>query len=245
MASQGVFTILSNAPLTDSVWEMHLAGDTTAVTHAGQFVNIELEGLYLRRPISISDWKEGELTIIYKVVGEGTARLAQMKAGAELDLLVGLGNGFWSVAEERVVLVGGGVGVPPLYGLARRLVAEGKSVSVVLGFNTAAEIFLQEKFEALGARVVVATMDGSAGVKGTVIDAIRGEAVEYDYFYSCGPLPMLRTLCEQSSGEGQVSLEERMGCGFGICMGCTHETHSGHKRICKEGPVLLKSDVVW
>lgn len=245
MASKGVFTVLSNTPLTDSVWEMRLAGDTSAITRPGQFVNIELEGLYLRRPISISDWKEGALTIIYKVVGEGTARLATLQSGATLDLLVGLGNGFWSVPAERVVLVGGGVGVPPLYGLARQLIAEGKSVSVVLGFNTASEIFLRQKFEALGACVVVATMDGSEGVRGTVIDAIAAEGVEYDYFYSCGPLPMLRALCEQSSGEGQVSLEERMGCGFGICMGCTHETHSGHKRLCKEGPVLLKSDVIW
>lgn len=245
MASKGVFTVLSNTPLTDSVWEMRLAGDTSAITRPGQFVNIELEGLYLRRPISISDWEEGTLTIIYKVVGEGTARLATLQSGAALDLLVGLGNGFWSVPAERVVLVGGGVGVPPLYGLARQLIAEGKSVSVVLGFNTASEIFLSQKFEALGARVVVATMDGSEGVRGTVIDAIGAEGVEYDYFYSCGPLPMLRALCEQSSGEGQVSLEERMGCGFGICMGCTHETHSGHKRLCKEGPVLLKSDVIW
>ncbi|MBR6813191.1 MAG: dihydroorotate dehydrogenase electron transfer subunit [Tidjanibacter sp.] len=245
MASKGVFTILSNTPLTDSVWEMRLAGDTSAISRPGQFVNIELEGLYLRRPISISDWEEGALTIIYKVVGEGTARLATLQSGATLDLLVGLGNGFWSVPAERVVLVGGGVGVPPLYGLARQLIAEGKSVSVVLGFNTASEIFLSQKFEALGARVVVATMDGSEGVRGTVIDAIGAEGVEYDYFYSCGPLPMLRALCEQSSGEGQVSLEERMGCGFGICMGCTHETHSGHKRLCKEGPVLLKSDVIW
>lgn len=245
MASKGIFSVLSNRPLTDSVWEMVLAGDTSAIVRPGQFVNIELEGLYLRRPISISDWDESALTIIYKVVGEGTSRLTTLKAGAELDLLVGLGNGFWSVDESSVVLVGGGVGVPPLYGLARHLVGEGKSVSVVLGFNTASEIFLSQKFEELGVKVVVATMDGSAGVKGTVIDAIRQESVEYDYFYSCGPLPMLRALCENSSGEGQVSLEERMGCGFGICMGCTHETHSGHKRLCKEGPVLLKSDVIW
>ncbi len=246
MASKGKYTILSNRQLTELVWEMRLAGPTESITHAGQFVNIELEGLYLRRPISISDWDDGVITIIYKVVGKGTSRLATLTEGATLDMLVGLGNGFrQEEGAARVMLVGGGVGVPPLYGLARRLIASGKSVSVVLGFNSAAEVFLREEFEALGAEVVVATMDGSFGVKGTVVDAIVERGVEYDYFYSCGPLPMLRALCEKSTTEGQVSLEERMGCGFGICMGCTHKTHSGHKRLCKEGPVILKSEVIW
>ncbi len=246
MASKGKYTILSNHPLTELVWEMKLAGSTESITHAGQFVNIELEGLYLRRPISISDWDEGVITIIYKIVGEGTSRLSKLSSGATLDLLVGLGNGFRiEESAQRVMVVGGGVGVPPLYGLTRRLIAAGKEVAVVLGFNNASEIFLADKFSELGADVVVATMDGSCGVKGTVVDAIAERAIEYDYFHSCGPLPMLRALCERSTTEGQVSLEERMGCGFGICMGCTHKSHSGHKRLCKEGPVLLKSEVIW
>lgn len=243
---QTVFEIVTNRPLTESVYEMTLKGDTSAITRPGQFVELSLEGYFLRRPISVCNYEEGTLTLIYKVVGKGTAQMATLAAGTQIDTLIGLGNGFdTSVKHNHALLVGGGVGVPPLYRLARNLVAEGKKVSVVLGFNTAAEIFYREQFEALGAEVVVATADGSVGVKGFVTDAIAQSGIDADYFFSCGPLPMLRALTNALSIPGQISLEERMGCGFGICMGCSIQTVSGAKRVCKEGPVFRKEEILW
>ena len=243
---QTVFEIVTNRPLTESVYEMTLTGDTTAITRPGQFVELSLEGYFLRRPISVCNYNEGTLTLIYKIVGKGTAQMATLAAGTKIDTLTGLGNGFDTTVEHNhALLVGGGVGVPPLYRLARNLIAEGKKVSVVLGFNTAAEIFYREQFEALGADVVVATADGSVGVKGFVTDAIAQSGIDADYFFSCGPLPMLRALTNALAIPGQISLEERMGCGFGICMGCSIQTVSGAKRVCKEGPVFRKEEILW
>ena len=243
---QTVFEIVTNRPLTESVYEMTLKGDTSAITRPGQFVELSLEGYFLRRPISVCNYEEGTLTLIYKVVGKGTAQMATLAAGTQIDTLTGLGNGFdTSVKHNHALLVGGGVGVPPLYRLARNLVAEGKKVSVVLGFNTAAEIFYREQFEALGVNVIVATADGSVGVKGFVTDAIAQSGIDADYFFSCGPLPMLRALTNALTIPGQISLEERMGCGFGICMGCSIQTVSGAKRVCKEGPVFRKEEILW
>lgn len=246
MYRKGLYRILENEPLTASVWRMRLAGDTQWITAPGQFVNIAIDGLYLRRPISVCDCDAQTLTLVYKVVGEGTARMSRMAPGSELDLLTGLGNGFSTgVATQRPLLVGGGVGVPPLYNLARRLLAEGKPVQVVLGFNTAAEIFYEEEFRALGCDVTVATADGSRGVEGFVTTAIAAAGLDFDYFFACGPLPMLRALSEATAQPGQLSFEERMGCGFGGCMGCSCRTKYGNKRICREGPVLTKVEVIW
>lgn len=225
---------------------MVLEGDTQWITRPGQFVNIELEGLYLRRPISICDWDDKSITIIYKVVGKGTELMSQMQPGVELDVLTGLGNGFNpDVENSKPLLVGGGVGVPPLYHLAKVLIADGRKVSVVLGFNTAAEVFYADEFRALGADVYVSTADGSMGVKGFVTDAIREAAIDFDYFYSCGPLPMLKALCGCTDKAGELSFEERMGCGFGACMGCSCKTLTGNKRICKEGPVMRREEIIW
>lgn len=241
-----VLTVAKNVALTPLIYEMTLVGDVSGVTRAGQFVEIALDGLYLRRPISVCNYEEGQLTLVYKVVGKGTDLMSQMAEGTELDVLTGLGNGFDVEYEcQKPLLVGGGVGVPPLYRLTRDLIARGKEVSVVLGFNTESEIFYAEEFEKLGAKVILATADGSVGVKGFVTDAIRESGVEYDYFYSCGPLPMLKALCSATTTSGEVSLEERMGCGFGICMGCSIMTANGAKRVCKDGPVFKKEEVLW
>lgn len=241
-----IFEIESNRPLTEQVFEMRLRGDATAIRRAGQFVNIAVEGLFLRRPISVCDFTDDSLTLIYKVVGEGTARMAKMRAGERLDILTGLGNGFdTDRTTAKALLVGGGVGVPPLYRLTKDLVASGKEVTAVLGFNRADEIFYADEFAAAGARVIIATADGSVGTKGFVTDAIRENGVEFDYFYACGPLPMLRALCDATATDGELSFEERMGCGFGACMGCSCKTHKGNKRICKEGPVLRKDEIIW
>ena len=223
---------------------MKLSGDVSEITSPGQFVNIKLEGLYLRRPISVCDCENGVLTLIYKVVGKGTEQMAKMTAGEELDVLTGLGNGYnTALSGDKPVLLGGGVGVPPLYMLAKKLIAEGKKVSVVLGFNTKEEIFCEEDFKALGADVSVATADGSYGVKGFVTDALKD--IDYTYFYTCGPEPMLKALYKVTATSGQFSFEERMGCGFGACMGCSCKTITGYKRICKDGPVLEKEEILW
>ena len=241
-----IFEIESNRPLTEQVFEMRLRGDASAIRRAGQFVNIAVEGLFLRRPISVCDFTDDTLTLIYKVVGEGTARMAKMQAGERLDILTGLGNGFDADRTiSKALLVGGGVGVPPLYRLTKDLVARGKEVTAVLGFNRADEIFYADEFAAAGARVIIATADGSVGTKGFVTDAIRENGVKFDYFYACGPLPMLRALCDAMAADGELSFEERMGCGFGACMGCSCKTHNGNKRICKEGPVLRKDEIIW
>jgi len=244
MYKQGIYTVLTNEPLTASVHRMRLGGDTQWIVRPGQFVNIALEGRYLRRPISVCDYDAATLTLIYKVVGEGTAQMARMEPGGQLDLLTGLGNGFATDNDaRRPLLVGGGVGVPPLYNLAKVLLAAGKPVQIVLGFNTAAEVFYAGEFRALGCSVTVATADGSAGVKGFVTDALAG--LDFDYFYACGPLPMLRALSQAAACDGQLSFEERMGCGFGACMGCSCKTLTGSKRICKEGPVMNKGEILW
>lgn len=244
MYKKGIYEIVSNQPLTDSVWQMVLAGDTQYLTAPGQFVNIAIEGCYLRRPISVCDYDGQSITLIYKVVGRGTEIMSRMQAGEKLDVLTGLGNGFsLSAATERPLLVGGGVGVPPLYNLARKLKAAGKSVQVVLGFNRAEEIFYAEEFEALGVDVHIATADGSVGVKGFVTDSMK--ALEFDYVYTCGPLPMLKAIYNATACDGEYSFEERMGCGFGACMGCSCQTTKGSKRICKEGPVLKRDEIIF
>ena len=240
---QGFFKIVTNEALTADVYRMVLAGDTSAIVAAGQFVNIRLAGKFLRRPISVCDCTAGALTLIYKVVGGGTAQMAAMQAGETLDILTGLGNGYdLSPAGAHPVLLGGGVGVPPLYLLARQLLAAGKKVSVVLGFNKACEVFYAEEFAALGADVTVTTVDGSLGVKGFVTDALPAD---YTYFYTCGPEPMLKAVYKATRTAGQMSFEERMGCGFGACMGCSCKTLTGNKRICKEGPVMRKEEILW
>ena len=246
MYKKGVYKVVANEPLTSDVWRMVLEGDTQWITRPGQFVNIELEGLYLRRPISICDWSETTITIIYKVVGRGTEQMSRMFEGQELDVLTGLGNGFDADVEcQKPLLVGGGVGVPPLYRLAKELIARGRKVSLVLGFNTSKEIFYADEFRSLGADVYISTADGSVGSKGFVTDAIRENGIDFDFFYSCGPLPMLKALCDCTTVSGELSFEERMGCGFGACMGCSCKTLTGNKRICKEGPVMKREEIIW
>ena len=241
---ESIFKIIENAPLTETVYKMKLQGDVSDITSSGQFVNIKLDGLYLRRPISVCDCEGDILTLIYKVVGKGTEQMAKMAADEELNILTGLGNGYdLSLSGDKPLLLGGGVGVPPLYMLCKKLIAEGKKVSVVLGFNTKDEIFCEEDFKALGAEVFVTTVDGSYGIKGFVTDAMKD--IDYSYFYTCGPEPMLKAIFKASSTSGQFSFEERMGCGFGACMGCSCKTVTGYKRICKDGPVLKKEEILW
>lgn len=241
---QEIFKIISNEEIAPSVMKMIMEGDTSQITAPGQFVNVKLDGLFLRRPISVCDVEGNLLTIIYKVVGKGTEQMSKMVKGEKLDLLTGLGNGYdTSLSGNSPVLLGGGVGVPPLYMLAKKLKSEGKKVTVILGFNKESEIFYQKEFERIADQVIVATADGSYGVKGFVTDALK--AVEYTYFYTCGPEPMLKALFRATTTEGQLSFEERMGCGFGACMGCSCKTIYGNKRICKEGPVLKKEEILW
>ena len=241
---QSIFQIVSNSALTDSVYKMVLAGDTSAITAAGQFVNIQLSGMFLRRPISVCDYDEETLTIVYKVVGKGTEAMSTMAAGEKLDILTGLGNGYdLSLSGEKPVLLGGGVGVPPMYNLAKKLLSQGKKVTVILGFNTKSEIFYEEEFKALGCDVIVATADGSHGVKGYATTPLAD--LDYTYFYTCGPEPMLKAVYRATNTSGQMSFEERMGCGFGACMGCSCKTLTGNKRICKEGPVMKKEEILW
>ena len=237
----GIYEIVSNRPIALDTYEMVLAGDMGFVENPGQFVNIQLEGLYLRRPISICDWDDRTMTLIYKVVGRGTRQMAAMAPGHKLDLLTGLGNGF-SVEEagEHSLVIGGGVGVPPLYGLCKRLVQQGKRVSAVLGFGKQEQVFYQKEFEELGCPVYLATEDGSMGTKGFVTDVMA--QLDYDYYFACGPMPMLRAV-HAMGRRGQLSFEERMGCGFGACMGCSCETLVGTKRICVDGPVMRSEEV--
>ena len=240
---QGLFTVKENTALNALVYKMVLSGDTSAITAAGQFVNLQLEGKFLRRPISVCDVNGDELTLVYKVVGKGTKQMSEMQSGDTVDVLSGLGNGYDTTkAGEHVLLLGGGVGVPPLYLLAKNLLKAGKTVSVVLGFNKADEIFFEDEFKALGANVTVTTADGSYGKKGFVTDALPES---YDYFYTCGPEPMLKAVYKATKTSGQFSFEERMGCGFGACMGCSCKTITGYKRICKDGPVLEKEEILW
>ena len=240
---QLLFEIKENKPLTKDIMEMVLAGDTSDITRPGQFVNIRLDGLYLRRPISVCDSEEGKLTLIYKVVGKGTEQMRDMTEGT-LDILSSLGNGYdTSVSGEKPLLIGGGVGVPPLYMLAKELRKEGKEVSVILGFNTRDEIFYEEEFKALGCKVYVTTVDGSYGIKGFVTEAMK--EIDYTHFFTCGPEPMLKAVWNASKTSGQLSFEERMGCGFGACMGCSCKTLTGFKRICKDGPIMMKEEILW
>lgn len=240
---QALLTVKENAPLTENVYKMTLCGDCSDITSAGQFVNIRIDGLFLRRPISVCDRDGDILTIIYKVVGKGTDAMSKMPNGTVLDVLTGLGNGYdLSKSGNAPLLIGGGVGVPPMYLLAKELIKQGKSVSVILGFNTKSEVFYEREFKALGCDVTVTTADGSYGVKGFVTNAMDRE---YSYFYCCGPEPMLKAVYKQTKTSGQFSFEERMGCGFGACMGCSCKTVTGYKRICKDGPVLEKEEILW
>ncbi|MBR3335042.1 MAG: dihydroorotate dehydrogenase electron transfer subunit [Clostridia bacterium] len=239
---QQILKITENTPVTATVYRMRLEGADLEEQKPGGFVNIRLEGLFLRRPISVYDSAPGSLTILYKVVGKGTEQMAAMKAGESLDVLTGLGNGYdLAKAGDEPLLLGGGVGVPPLYLLAKQLTAAGKKVHAVLGFNTAEEVFGEEAFKALGCGVTVTTADGSCGVKGFVTDSLPES---YSYFYTCGPEPMLRAVYRTTKTSGQFSFEERMGCGFGACMGCSCKTITGYKRICREGPVLEKEEIL-
>lgn len=240
---QGYFSIIKNEKLTDSVYKMTLKGDVSDITKPGQFVNIKLDGLFLRRPISVNDVSKDTLTIIYKVVGKGTEQLSTMKDGV-LDILIGLGNGYdVDKSGDNPLLIGGGVGVPPLYLLAKKLISQGKKVTVILGFNKKEEVFYQKEFEDLGCKVIVTTVDGSLGVKGFVTNAM--DDLNYTHIFTCGPEPMLKSVYKIAKTSGQFSFEERMGCGFGACMGCSCKTLYGNKRICKDGPVLYKEEIIW
>ncbi len=242
---QGFFTITENERIAQGVWRMRLAGDASTISRPGQFVDSRLDGKFLRRPISVCDWDDESITIIYKLLGSGTEQMSAYPAGKTLDVLTGLGNGFDAVLCGRdPLVVGGGVGLPPLYGLTKALLADGKRPTVVMGFNSASEIFLLDEFRALGVETVVATVDGSCGLRGFVTDALPER--DERYVFSCGPLAMLRAVYKKSANPtGQYSLEERMGCGFGACMGCTIPTRFGPKRVCRDGPVFLKEELLW
>lgn len=242
MYKQNIYKILSNKKIARDVFEMVLEGDTQYITAPGQFINIQLEGKFLRRPISVCDYDDTTVTIIYKVVGEGTEMMSALPVGETLDVLTGLGNGYDISKGTKPMLIGGGVGVPPMYNLCKKLIAAGQKPVVILGFNTKDEIFYEDEFKALGAEVRVATADGSYGIKGFVTDAFIDD---YDYFYTCGPMPMFRAIEAKVTTSGQYSFEERMGCGFGACMGCNCKTKYGNKRICKDGPVLVREEIIW
>jgi len=239
-----IFELISNKKIAKNTYEWVLSGDISDITAPGQFVNIKLDGFYLRRPISVCDAEDGKLTLIFKAVGEGTEKMAEMQVGSRLDILSGLGNGYdTEKSGDRPLLLGGGAGVPPMYMLCKKLVAEGKKPTVILGFGSADEVFYKDEFIKAGAEVIVATADGSEGVRGFVTDAMAG--VDYTYFYTCGPEPMLKAIYDKSETSGQLSFEERMGCGFGACMGCSCKTKYGNKRICRDGPVLVKEEIIW
>lgn len=236
--------ITDNKKIAEKTYFMSLEGDTSAITKPGQFINIKLDGFFLRRPISVCDCENGKLSIIYKVVGNGTKEMSELPVGAELDILSGLGNGYdTSKSGDCPVLIGGGVGVPPMYMLCKKLVSEGKKATVILGFNSEKEVFGVDEFKATGAEVYVTTADGSVGTKGFVTDVLKN--LDYTYFYTCGPMPMFKAIESIAKTSGQYSFEERMGCGFGACMGCTCKTKYGNKRICKDGPVLEREEIVW
>lgn len=240
------FTIVSNDCIAPDTYRMVLEGDTSAIESSGQFVEVSLPGYFLRRPISVNDRTERCLTLAYKVVGKGTDLMSGMTPGDTLVALTGLGHGFNAGAcKQSALLLGGGLGAAPLYLLARELMALGREVSVVLGFGKAEEIVMQKEFEALGAKVFIATMDGSRGTKGFVTDVVKAEKPVFDRFYACGPKPMLKAVCQSIGSDGEVSMEERMGCGFGICYGCTLQTAKGPRRVCKDGPVFDKEDLIW
>ncbi len=239
-----IYTVKSNVRIADGIYKTVFLGDTSDIAAPGQFINIKLDGFYLRRPISVCDYDDSSVTIIYKVVGAGTEAMAKMGEGDKLDTLIGLGNGFdTKKSGDTPVLIGGGVGVPPMYNLCKKLVSEGKKVTVVLGFNSLKDVFYEDEFKSLGATVYVATADGSYGTKGFVTTVLEG--LDYSYFYTCGPEPMFRAIDKIAKTSGQYSFEERMGCGFGACMGCSCKTLTGNKRICKEGPVMEREEIIW
>ena len=245
MYKRDIYTVLENKKIAKDDFLMVLEGDTQYITAPGQFINILVEGFYLRRPISICDWDDKTITIIYKVVGKGTEAMAEMLPGKKLDILTGLGNGFTAKeGSEKPLVIGGGVGAPPMYGVAKHLMEKGAKPTVILGFTSKDDVFYEEEFKALGCEVYVTTNDGSYGTKGFVTDVIKN-LEGYDYFYTCGPLPMLKAVAMGTECSGQLSFEERMGCGFGGCMGCSCKTLTGNKRICTEGPVLLKEEIIW
>lgn len=241
---QSFFTIKQNDFLTENVKKLVLVGDTSEITTPGQFINIKIDGLYLRRPISVFDWDYFSVTVIYKIVGEGTEILSQKTVGDKLDVLTGLGNGYNTAKSGDIpLLIGGGVGIPPMYGLCRRLIKENKTPTVILGFNSKDEIFCEKDFLDLGVKVIITTVDGSYGEKGFVTDQMN--KVDYSYFFTCGPMPMFNAIEKVALTSGQYSFEERMGCGFGACVGCTCKTKYGNKRICKDGPVLEREEIIW
>lgn len=241
---QSFYTVSENVVIARDVYKMKLMGDTSPINAPGQFVNIKLDGFYLRRPISICDYDAEYITIIYKVVGKGTEEMSKIREGATLDLLVGLGNGFdTSKSGNSPLLIGGGMGVAPMYNLCRKLVEEGKKPIVVNGFNSAEDVYLESEFRALGAEVYITTVDGTCGAKGFVTDVAAN--LDYTYFYTCGPMPMFKAVESIAKTTGQYSFEERMGCGFGACMGCSCKTKYGNKRICKDGPILVREEIIW
>ena len=245
MKKRGIYEILSNEKIAKDVYKMILNGDTSDIKYPGQFINIKIDDLYLRRPISVCDYDDNCITIIFKVVGHGTEKMAEMKVGKKLDILTGLGNGFFTDRSgDNPLLVGGGVGTPPMYRLCKDLINEGKKPVVVLGFNSKEDVFFEEEFKKLGAEVYISTVDGTYGTKGFVTDIIK-TLEGYTYHYACGPLPMLKALYNTAEGDGDYSFEERMGCGFGACMGCTVKVRDGFKRVCKDGPVLRKEEIIW
>ncbi len=240
---QGLFRIAENRPLTEKVSRLCLEGDCSHVGEPGQFVDLRLEGLFLRRPLSVCDVEGDRLTLLYEESGKGTALLRTLPEGTVLDVLTGLGRGFdRSLAGSSPLLIAGGTGASPLYGLAKRLCAEGRDVTVILGFATAAERFYEEEFRALGVTLCVCTEDGSYGRAGFVTEAMDRPA---SYFYTCGPKAMMQSVCARAETDGQLSLAVRMGCGFGACMGCRVETISGGRRVCKDGPVFGKGEILW
>ena len=241
-----IYKVKSNERLAAKTWRMTLEGDTSQLTAPGQFVNLQIEGKFLRRPISVSDWKDGELTLLYDVVGSGTKAMSEMRPGHEIDTLTGLGNGFnVESGATAPLLLGGGIGCAPLVALARKLKERGIEPTVLLGFNTKEDVVLRKEFEEMGVRIVVCTADGTEGERGFVTDTIRNHGLPGDYFYACGPTPMLRALCNELEMRGELSLESRMGCGFGACMCCSVQTVDDAKRICKDGPVFLKEELIW
>ncbi len=242
--TQVFYKVAYNKCIARNVYELRLAGDTSAVTAPGQFVNFKVDDCYLRRPISVCTYDDEGLTVIYKVVGRGTELMANWEEGLSVDTLTGLGNGYdTSLAGEKPLLIGGGVGVPPMYHLCKILREEGREVTVILGFGTAEEVFYEEEFRKLGATVYVTTADGTRGTRGFVTDVMKD--LDYTYFYTCGPMPMFRAIEKQAKTSGQFSFEERMGCGFGACMGCSCKTLTGNKRICIDGPVMKREEIIW
>lgn len=233
-----------NEKIADKIYRIKLTGDVSGTEVPGRFVNLKIDGCYLRRPLSVCDSEGDTITLIYKVVGKGTEILATYTAGKVIDVLTGLGNGFdVSLGGKTPLLVGGGVGVPPMYKLCRELIKNGATPTVVLGFNSSSDVFYREEFEKLGAKTYVMTADGSVGGKGFVTDKIA--ELDYSYFYACGPEAMFVAMDKIMKTSGEYSFEERMGCGFGACMGCSCKTKYGNKRICKEGPVLKREEVIW